>query len=756
MVDRSNRLSPGHLLRVLSMIALSAVLALLAHSPRADARLRGPSPQVATPGDVPRLDIELSGKDFEKLSAELARRGALGGVRGKEDRSQRVKARGTARGDGPRVAVRVELLEEWSERLEGGRWPLFVNVRGDGRLYGIDRFSLRAPAIRGYQAELLMLEHMRREGIVAPRVFFVRASLNGEDLGLMKLDEELGKDMVEAQERRDGAILRFEDGGDEAAGSPGLSRAPDDFLARPLVFERPSRAKKSPAQAADRRLAVDLLAGFLAGSVDAREVFDVDLMARFLAVCELWRAVDSVRWPNLRFYFNPVTKRLEPIAHAASPPALFLEEGLVATSEPWPAALLADSELRAAFERHLHRVAAEALDGQTEAWLREEEAPLQRMLRGEHRTHAALGFEPIAARARRLARSKLGPAPHTGADDGVVLEPVGRPPVRNPVPASTREQTLERHPFLVWNESFDGFEVPPGIHEVGGSLVLPDGAGLRAGPATTLRFGRGEILLARGRLVLIGTADKPVVLEGRIHPDGTRDPWQGIVVLYSERPHMLDHVEVRSTSGVDRDGWQLTGGFTIRSSTLDMRNMRIVGSRAEDALNLIRTRFMLRHVDIVDARSDGIDLDFSSGSLEGGRFGGIGGDAIDMSGAEVTIDGVVIENVRDKAVSVGERSRLVLRNMTIDSVGTGVASKDGSVALVEDSTLRRVTHAALMAYSKKPGYGPAELEARRVELDRIGRPALAQLGSRVVIDGAAQAAEAVDVDALYKSGYMEK
>ena len=121
MVDRSNRLSRGHLLRVLSMIALSAVLALLAHSPRAAARLRGPSPQVVTPGDVPRLDIELSAKDFEKLSAELARRGALGGVRGKEDRSQRVKARGTARGDGPRVAVRVELLEEWSERLEGGR-----------------------------------------------------------------------------------------------------------------------------------------------------------------------------------------------------------------------------------------------------------------------------------------------------------------------------------------------------------------------------------------------------------------------------------------------------------------------------------------------------------------------------------------------------------------------------------------------------------------------------------------------------------
>ena len=52
---------------------------------------------VPQPGDVSAADRELL-----TLADELARRGALGGVRGKEDRSQRVKARGTARGDGGR------------------------------------------------------------------------------------------------------------------------------------------------------------------------------------------------------------------------------------------------------------------------------------------------------------------------------------------------------------------------------------------------------------------------------------------------------------------------------------------------------------------------------------------------------------------------------------------------------------------------------------------------------------------------------
>jgi len=756
MPDRSNRpWGRPNWLRRFSLVAVLLLFISSLGTARADSSQSLAPAGPAAGGGVPRLEIELPAKEVDQLRAEMARRTALGGRQGEAEERGRLRPRGHARGDGGRVEIRVELLDEWSEQLEGGRWPLAVNVRGADTLYGIDRFSLRAPAIRGYHAEMLMLEHLRREGILVPRVFFVRASLNGEDLGLMKLHEDLGKDMVEHQQRRDGAILRFEDRGGVATAAPGLARAPDAFLARSLVFERPSRAKKSEIQAADRRLAVELLDGFLAGAVEASQVFDIELTARFLAVCELWRAVDTVRWPNLRFYFNPVTKRLEPIGHAASPPAIFLEDRLITVSEVWPTALLRDRELRAAFQRQLARIAQEALAGETEAWLREEEAPLLQALDGAHRAQAALAFEPIAARSQKLASFELPPLPEAEVD-GAVMDVVGLPAVRNPVPTSTREATLASHPFLTWDEAFNGFTIAPGVYEVAGSLVLPVGAGLQVGPGTTLRFGEADLLLATGPLLLVGSAEQPVVLEGRLEADGTRQGWQGLVVLRSDRPHRMEHLEVRGTTGVQRKGWKLTGGFTVRASTVALRSSRILGSRAEDALNLIRTRFELHDVDVIDARSDGIDADFSSGTIEGGRFAGIGGDAIDVSGADVTLLGNSIENVHDKAISVGERSHLLARDVTIDSTGTAVASKDASFVRIEDSRIRRVTHAALMAYTKKSGYGPAELQAERVELDRIGRPALAQLGSRVVIDGAVQAAEEIDVGALYKSGYMEK
>lgn len=705
---------------------------------------------------APTLALELPAEDVEKLRRELARRGTLG-VQAATASAKTPKARGFATAEDERVAVRIELLEQWSERLEGDRWPLRIVIPGDDYLFGIERFALRAPAIGGYQAEMLMVEQLRREGVLAPRAFFVRVSLNGEDLGLMKLQEELTKEMIEAQQRRRGAVLRFEDGRTTDATTPGLAHTPDDFLARPLVLERSKQGKKTAQLAAERILAVELLDAFLAGALRAHDVFDVELTARFLAVCELWRSVDTVRWPNLRFYFNPVTKRLEPIAHAASPPALFLEEGLVATSEAWPKTLLRDAELRSAFEKHLRRIAGEAASGKTEEWLRDEELPLLRALRSEQREHAPIALAPIALRAQRLAQVELGsPAETPAAQDAQgTTRLVGRHPVRNPVPSASRDEALAAHPFLSWNEADQRFELPVGVYSVEGSLVLPRGAGLRVAGGTTLRFAETAMLVASGPLEFLGTAEARVVLEGRPAQDGKRGKWQGLVIFESDEPHLFENVDIRNTSGIDQPGWSLTGGITIRASVLRMRNTRIVGSVAEDALNLIRTRFSLENLEIIDARSDALDADFSSGTIEACRFAGIGGDAIDVSGAEVSVSETEITNVGDKAISVGEFSRLVANGLTIRSVGTALASKDGSVALIEDSSVSRVRHVVLMAYTKKAEYGGAELEARGLEIHEVRRAAVAQRGSRIVIDGAVQLAENFDVDTLYR-GYMRK
>ena len=43
------------------------------------------------------------------------------------------------------------------------------------------------------------------------------------------------------------------------------------------------------------------------------DIFDADMMGKFIALGDLWQATDSLHWTNLRFYLNPYTLKLEPI-----------------------------------------------------------------------------------------------------------------------------------------------------------------------------------------------------------------------------------------------------------------------------------------------------------------------------------------------------------------------------------------------------------------------------------------------------------
>ena len=82
--------------------------------------------------------------------------------------------------------------------------------------------------------------------------------------------------------------------------------------------------------------------------------------------------------------------------------------------------------------------------------------------------------------------------------------------------------------------------------------------------------------------------------------------------------------------------------------------------------------------------SDGFDSDFSKGSIVNCRFKDIGNDAVDLSGSQVEMKDCELLNVGDKAVSVGERSVLTMKQSTITNAKIGVAAKDRSYATLSD------------------------------------------------------------------------
>ena len=322
--------------------------------------------------------------------------------------------------------------------------------------------------------------------------------------------------------------------------------------------------------------------------------------------------------------------------------------------------------------------------------------------------------------------------------DAAPSSPTGRRP-----PAPPLAQALAQHPFLERTALDTMLRVRSGTWSVDGDLVLPAGMGLVAGPDTTLLFAPGAVLLATGPLTFRGTPESPVVLAPQ------DDAWGGVIVSQAGATSTWEHVTVRHTSGVRRGEWEPLGGITFDRSPLRLANARIVGSSAEDGINVVRTEFDIRATEFSDVASDALDADFATGRIVDSRFERVGGDAIDLGSSEAEVQQVVLRQVQDKALSVGEQSTLAATALTIEHVGIALASKDQSSAEISQSTIQGARIAGLAAFIKKPSYGPAQIVARDIEFVETDRPTLAQTSSRITLDGEPVAEQAVDVEALY-------
>jgi len=677
----------------------------------------------AAPVDPLILDVKF--KNLHKLHeqrSEALRSGAL--VATDQDLVPAdVKVGGTT------VPSRVRLAGNQPALLRGDKWPLRIHTRGDGQVFGLRQFTLVDPALHDFQAGALVLDHLRHEDVIAPRSRLVDVTLNGKHIGLMSLEEFPATELFEHQQRRDGPILRVDGPAGTTTGHAGISAL------RPAYLDGSRKLKRA------LQTATHLMEAHLAGRVRPSDVFDVELSGRFLAVAEIWDAAGALAWRNLRFYFNPLTARFEPFA-VATPLRRPAAEASVADVAPFAATLLADPDIRAAFETALARIARTLGGGDLAQRLRERQTRELRQLHREYPLRLPFDDQALLARIGRLAAGGAAP---------VAAAPPARPPgdVALPLPRLELGEVLRQHAFLQWNHAAQSLEARPGSWNVEGSLILPPGVGLTLPPGTVLRFQPKQGLIARGPLRFLGAEDAPVVLEG---PPGRKrsQQWSGVYVVESARPSLWRYVSVRNTGGFRRHGWSLAGGVVFRKAAADLEHCSFSGNLSDDSLNVVRSRFSLTDVEILDSLGDAFDGDYANGSISGGAIQRAGGDAIDVGGSRVTVQGVRITDIRDKAISVGERSRLRAEGVSVEHASIGVASKNGSETEVTGSSFDDVSDVALVAYMNRPEFGPGTLTARGNHITRTAVPALAQAGSRVVLDDTLLPAVDAAIDRLHK------
>ena len=271
--------------------------------------------------------------------------------------------------------VKLRLKGDWAESFMRGRWAFRVHVKGGKQLFGLRRFSLHHPSARNYHGEPMFHEFMRSEGILAPRYSFVDVTMNGDFLGRLALEEHFSKELLESQGRKESVIIKFDESRVwNSTDGPKLEHRGfwgvyDNFANAKIVPFRGSKIKESSGLSQHLKTATGLMRGFVNEELAASQAFDAELMGKFLAISHMWGAWHALRWHNERFYFNPITVKLEPIAFDGNVGDPYKWEDLINRPEPITSALLRDSSIWNVYAKTLNRLYQELKTGDRMKWL---------------------------------------------------------------------------------------------------------------------------------------------------------------------------------------------------------------------------------------------------------------------------------------------------------------------------------------------------------------------------------------------------
>jgi len=291
------------------------------------------------------------------------------------------------------------------------------------------------------------------------------------------------------------------------------------------------------------------------------------------------------------------------------------------------------------------------------------------------------------------------------------------------------------------------FEIKQGNWIVNKPIIV-DGD-LHISPGVSLKFSKDSYMIVKGSLTAIGGEVNPITLKA------ISDSWKGIYVLNADNKSYLKNVNISNISALEDGLLKLTGGVTFYKSDVDFENVRVSSVKAEDAINIVESKFNLSSVYINNTISDGLDSDFSKGDVLNSEFSDIGGDALDFSGSDVSINQTKTNNVKDKAVSAGEKSTLNIKDSNFSNIGVGVASKDGSSVIMSNTIISNYELYAAMSYIKKDFYDMPSININNCLVSE-GNAYIRQKGTSMIVDNIEIPESEISVKKLYKTKVMSK
>lgn len=316
-----------------------------------------------------QMAIEINDEEFKKL--EKHRREALErGVIINDLDGSYVPA--TIDYNGNKIKVKLRLKGHMTDHLQNNKWSFRIKTKGNDSFMGMKRFSIQHPGTRGYIYEWIYHELMKREDIIALRYKFINVKVNGNDWGIYALEENFENELIDNNQRKKGPIIRF---------NPNLywvnryneytyQNSYDEFAsyysANPEAY-RENNVLGDSIQKKYYLRAIALVEGLRNKKINVSQAFDINRLAKFHAIIDLVGGIHSIDWSDIKYYYNPVTSKLEPVAYESftnlssrdiSGQYKFIELDSSSNYKDWHSMIFSDKLFFAEYVKQLERLSS--------------------------------------------------------------------------------------------------------------------------------------------------------------------------------------------------------------------------------------------------------------------------------------------------------------------------------------------------------------------------------------------------------------
>jgi len=236
--------------------------------------------------------------------------------------------------NGTDFKAEVRLKGDWTDHLKGDKWSFRIKLKDDKTILGMRKFSLHHPKTRGYVNEWLYHKVIKKEELIGLRYSFVEGSIHiklnsssdyiSKPVGIYAIEETFDKRTIENNKRKESVILKFSEDNwwNEVKKSMEVGEADGykyyNFMKNRIDY--PVRAFSEGKMLQDTTMSQYfefskfLLKSAREGTMPVSDAFDVKKLALQNAILNLFGATHGNTSINMRFYYNPITSKLEPIA----------------------------------------------------------------------------------------------------------------------------------------------------------------------------------------------------------------------------------------------------------------------------------------------------------------------------------------------------------------------------------------------------------------------------------------------------------